>query len=86
MRIAIFDTEENIVEKGENAGYQHFLLFPTMFSKASSCRLADIVGCMERVNKFEKERAYICIMGKSENNGEIFSPMPQCVLLNEREM
>ena len=25
---------ENIVGKGENAGYQHFLLFPTMFSKA----------------------------------------------------
>ena len=24
---------ENILGKGENAGYQHFLLFPTMFSK-----------------------------------------------------
>ena len=24
---------ENIVGKGENAGNQHFLLFPTMFSK-----------------------------------------------------
>ena len=24
---------ENIVEKGENAGNQHFLLFPQMFSK-----------------------------------------------------
>ena len=24
---------ENIVGKGENAGYQHFLFFPTMFSK-----------------------------------------------------
>ena len=24
---------ENIVGKGENAGYQHFLLFPTMFYK-----------------------------------------------------
>ena len=23
---------EHIVGKGENAGYQHFLLFPTMFS------------------------------------------------------
>ena len=27
---------ENIVGKGENAGYQHFLLFPTMFSKGFS--------------------------------------------------
>ena len=24
---------ENLVEKGENAGFQHFLLFPQKFSK-----------------------------------------------------
>ena len=29
---------ENIVGKGENAGYQHFLLFPQCFQKASSLR------------------------------------------------
>ena len=31
-----FPTErvENIVGKGENAGYQHFLLFPQCFPKA----------------------------------------------------
>ena len=27
---------ENIVEKGENASYQHFLLFPQCFQKAFS--------------------------------------------------
>ena len=27
---------ENIVGKGENAGYQHFLLYPQCFQKASS--------------------------------------------------
>ena len=27
---------ENIVVKGENAGYQHFLLFPQCFQKTSS--------------------------------------------------
>ena len=27
--------EENIIGKGENAGYQHFLLFPLCFQKAS---------------------------------------------------
>ena len=27
--------EENIVGKGENAGYQHFLLFPHCFQKLS---------------------------------------------------
>ena len=26
---------ENIAEKGENAGYQHFLLFPQYFQKGS---------------------------------------------------
>ena len=26
--ISVFDRAENIVRKGENAGYQHFLLFP----------------------------------------------------------
>ena len=30
---------ETIVEKGENAGYQHFLLFPQCFQKASSVGL-----------------------------------------------
>ena len=29
---------ENIVGKGENAGYQHFLLFPQGFQKNSSSR------------------------------------------------
>ena len=28
MLISVFDMIENIVGKGENTGYQHFLLFP----------------------------------------------------------
>ena len=35
MRKIISDRIENIVVKGENAGYQHFLLFPQCFQKAS---------------------------------------------------
>ena len=31
----VFGWIENIVRKGENAGYQHFLLFPQCFQKAS---------------------------------------------------
>ena len=27
MMISLYDREENVVGKGENAGYQHFLLF-----------------------------------------------------------
>ena len=35
MMISLFDTVEKTVEKGENAGYQHFLLFPQYFPKPS---------------------------------------------------
>ena len=31
MTISVFDRVENIVGKGENAGNQHFLLFPQCF-------------------------------------------------------
>ena len=43
MTIALFDRIENTVEKGENAGYQHFLLFLQFFPKSSSFR-SLIVG------------------------------------------
>ena len=36
MTISLFDRAENTVGKGENAGYQHFLLFPQCFPKPSS--------------------------------------------------
>ena len=35
MMIPVFDRVENIVGKGENAGYQRFLLFPQCFQKTS---------------------------------------------------
>ena len=35
MIISVFDRVENIVGRGENAKYQHFLLFPQCFEKAS---------------------------------------------------
>ena len=34
MIISVFDSVENIVGKGENAGNQHFLLFQRCFEKA----------------------------------------------------
>ena len=36
MTISPFDRVENSVGKGENAGYQHFLLFPQCFLKPTS--------------------------------------------------
>ena len=35
INISVFERVENIVGKGENAGYQHFLLFPQCFEKQS---------------------------------------------------
>ena len=35
MIISVFDRVENIVGKRENAGCQHFFLFPQCFGKAS---------------------------------------------------
>ena len=36
LTIFLFDRVENIVGKGKNAGYKHFLLFPQCFQKPSS--------------------------------------------------
>ena len=36
MPISLFDSLENTVGKGENAGYQYFLLFSQCFPKPSS--------------------------------------------------
>ena len=35
IKIFVFERVENIVGKGENAGYQHFLLFPQCCQKRS---------------------------------------------------
>ena len=39
----VFHRIENIVEKEENAGYQHFLLFPQCFQKALSSSASKVV-------------------------------------------
>ena len=41
----VLGREENSVEKGENAGYQH-CLFPTMFSKAFFSRGVKSQDCV----------------------------------------
>ena len=42
MTIFLFERAVNTVGKGENAGYQHFLLFPQCFPKASSSGLLKV--------------------------------------------
>ena len=43
---------ENIEGKGENAGYQHFLLFPQCFQKASFSGSLKVGIVWERVKLF----------------------------------
>ena len=46
MMIFVFDRDENIVGKGENAGYQHFLLFPQCFHRAFLPRVVRSRDCL----------------------------------------
>ena len=46
---------ENIVGKGENAGYQHFLLFPQCFQKASFSRSLKVVLVWQRLHRMSSE-------------------------------
>ena len=46
------ETEENLVGKGENAGYQHFLLFPQCFQKAFYTGSLNVGIVLYRVNLF----------------------------------
>ena len=41
MLKTVFERVENNVGKGQNAGYQHFLLFPYCFQQASSSRSSE---------------------------------------------
>ena len=43
--ISLYDRVENIVGKGENAGNQHFPLFPQCFQKASYTGLSTVGLC-----------------------------------------
>ena len=44
MTELLLDMTENIMEKGENAGYQHFLLFPQCFQKYFSSGSLKKIG------------------------------------------
>ena len=47
----VFGRVENIVGKGENAGYQHFLLFPQCFQKLSLSGSLKSQDCVVKVLK-----------------------------------
>ena len=61
------DRVGKIVEKGENAGYHHFLLFPQCFQKASFPRVNKTRDCMakgsNKSNKAECKSQYFAVVG-----------------------
>ena len=52
MIILLLGRIESIVGKGENAGYQHFLLFPQCFQKVSSSGSLKVGIVWERMKDY----------------------------------
>ena len=46
IKIFVFERVKNIVGKGKNSGYQHFLLFPQLFQRPS---LSGLLNVLKRV-------------------------------------
>ena len=61
--IPVFDRVENNVGKGENAGYQHFLLFPQCFLEAFFSGLLKVRIVRLRIKDLRRK--------KNEIKGEI---------------
>ena len=51
----IFDRDVNILGKGENAGFQDFLLFPKYFQKPSSAGFLKVGIVLSRVEREKKK-------------------------------
>ena len=58
MIISVFERVENIVGNGENAGHQHFLLFPQCFEKAPLPDVSKGVIVWEWVNSLPQNPVF----------------------------
>ena len=56
MTISVIDRMGNIVGKGENAGYVHFLLFLQILKNASSETLLKLCAVWKRVNSLPNDK------------------------------
>ena len=65
MMIPVFDRVENIVGKGENAGYQHFLLFLQCFQKATFSGWLKFRIVWQRVTLFTNRQCFRPVHFKS---------------------
>ena len=58
--ISLCDRVENIAQKGENAGYHHFLLFPQCFQKLSFSGLSEVGIVWQRIKVGQVLAYLIC--------------------------
>ena len=58
---SLSDRAENIVGKGKNAGYQHFLLFPQCFQKPSISGSLKVGIVWQRVKSYSAKFEYMTI-------------------------
>ena len=65
--ISLIDRVENTVGKGENAGYQHFFLFPQCFPKQSFLGFFKVPDCMVK-SKFFHNNSHFQVIHPSLNH------------------
>ena len=79
----VFDRIENILGKGENAGIQHFLLFPKCFQKASSPGLYQNTGLFGKGMTFYQKMNFRLFQSDQNNNERRKQKGVWCILLNK---
>ena len=62
MIISAFNRLENIVGKGENVGYQHFVLLPQSFKKASFQDMSNGVTVWEWVKALPHDNLIVMLL------------------------
>ena len=67
--ISVFIRQETVVGKGDNAGYQHFLLFPQCFHNAYPSGLLKVRILWYRVKNLPEGPSFFFVLGK-------FNPLP----------
>ena len=79
----VFDRVENIVRKGENDVYQHFIPFSTILSRAfPSGSFNPFLHIL--ILTYQQQTAFENIVGKGEIAcNKLFLLFPQCFLLNQ---
>ena len=64
----LFDRVENVVGKGENAIFQHFLVFPQSFQRAFSSGSSKVGIVWKKVLRIPKQKTFFETLREMEEN------------------